>query len=585
MGPVLVGIVIAFFVLLFMWENHRGVLFAILFLIVAVPAGIIFIIRFLENEKKEMARQEREKREREAKEEQERKEREEQAQKDEQVRIAEQLTKANNDLIYQYGLQMGEAFRSLIPTSQGQFSVPLHSLPIANAITAKMADLWWDKELVSRNLAGDIRDRLRWGAESAGSKENPVWPKDYKGKDPHKVYLPKEWWPMFDQWVPFSFEDKDRFTHHWCLGHNGTGKTTYLRHFIIHDLERVIEGECSLIVMDSKKFIRELRGLVYFAEGGRLHDKLTLIDADEPFPLNPFCLPPAQARSVISYMLANMSGMSELQTGALAFLIDAALACHNPSLRTIRDFFALKKDEAPEFFYAFDPDTQFWFKNTFSKLHPSTREGIQQRITNFLKQNPLLDRMISADSFGLDMEEVNKDGRVLLVDTNLADFGEEGTNVFGRLIIALINQLSNRRAKEDEKKLKPVFVYIDEAQDYIRQDTMFANILEKARAQKIAMTVAHHHKGQLDPRIEASLENAGIKSECLDLGSVSVKTRRSSMMLPVQKFEFDHEDWQMHPTRYQTLRAFLRAKYPYHPAAAPRLSPVSDDDQPLTQKF
>jgi len=464
--------------------------------------------------------------------------------------------------------------------------MPAFQLPNLSTIVAKMTEPVWEKAVIDANVGADLRDRLRYGAESVGSKENPVWPKDYKGKDAHKVYLPKDWWYLFDEQVPFSFEDRDRFTHHWCLGHNGTGKTTFLRYFINDDLDRVRDKECSLIVMDSKKLIREMRMLHCFQPGSPLHERVTLIDADEPFPLNPFCLPLEQARSVISYMLANLSAASELQTGALAFLIDAAMASPNPSLRTIRKFFALdiKKGELaslPDNFEKMDEDTQFWFQHTFAKLHPSTREGIQQRLTNFLKQNPLLDKMISADSFGLDMGLLGQGGRVLLIDTNLARFGEEGANVFGRLVIALVNQLSSQRMEHDEKKLKPVFVYIDEAQDYIREDAMFANILEKARASKIAMTVAHHHKGQIDARIEASLENAGIKSECHDIGSVSVKTRRETILLPISKLEFNHPDWIMSDEQYRQLRNALRFKYPYRTPSKPN----DDPEPPLTQKF
>jgi hypothetical protein len=560
------------------------------FVFVVLPGiaigGLIWLGVHLNNQHKLAEERERVEQEKRYKiEEAERVQRAEIAAQQEQQRIADQSQRNDLLLLQQYSDRSAKIFNGLLPTGTGQFMVPLSHLPIANTIVKEMVDPWWDDEVVQRNIGSDLRDRLRYGAETQGTKEHPIWPKDYKGKDPHKVYLTKENWPAFDQLVPFSFSDRDRFTHHWCLGHNGTGKTTYLRHFIAHDLERVANGECSLIVMDSKKLIRELRQVLYFAPHMPLHDKLTLIDAEEPFPLNPFCLPKAQARSVISYMLANLSAASELQTGALAFLIDAAMAATKPTLRTIRNFFTLKISkgelaELPENFGRMDEDTQFWFTNTFAKLHASTREGIQQRLTNFLKQNELLDKMISADSFGLNMTLLGRGGRVLLVDTNLAKFGEEGANVFGRLIIALINQLSSQRSLEDEKKLKPLFVYIDEAQDYIKQDAMFANILEKARAMNIGMTVAHHHRGQIDPRIEASLENAGIKSQCTDLGSVTAKTRRDTIDLTVNKFDFDG-DWRMQDDLYYALRQRLRFKYP-HKAAAPSPPPDTDD---LMQKF
>ena len=487
--------------------------------------------------------------------------------------------------------QMFAAYWTQLPRGNLPFGIPLSQTPIANKIVANMCDPFWDDELARRNLLSEMRTKQREGAEAVQERDKtdaPVWPRQYKGKDAHKLYLPREFWPLFDVEVSFSFSDTDRFTHHWCLGHNGTGKTTYLRHFIEEDLVRALGGECSLVVMDSKKLIREMRTMGAFAPHQPLGERVILIDADEPFPLNPFCLPPEQARSVILYMLGNLSNASELQSGALSYLIDAALVCEKPTLRTVRDFFALdiRKGEMPPQFDDFDPDTQFWFKNTFAKLHPSTREGMQQRLTNFLKENRVLDRMLSADSFGLDMSLLGRGGRVLLVDTNRARFGKEGTNVFGRLIIALIDQLSSQRSEMEEGKLKPVFVYIDEAQDYIQSDALFTDILEKARASKIAVTVAHHHTGQIDPRIEHSLSNAGIKSKCEDIGRVSAKTRRASFDLPVSRLDFSDPVWTMSQQDYKSFRELLRSRYPYRtvePAA--KAAGVDDDVQELTQKF
>lgn len=371
--------------------------------------------------------------------------------------------------------------------------------------------------------------------------------------------------PLFQVLVPYQpFTDEMRFTHHWCLGHNGTGKTTYLRHFIKDDLERVGKGEVSLVVMDSKKLMREMRGLKDFAAGEKLDGRLTLIDADEKFPLNPFHLPKRQAVAVLSYMLAGLSDASKLQTGVLRWYAEAAFHSSDKSLRTILKLMRLgDKDPLPEA-SRMPREVAEWFATTRKGVHTMTSGGIEQRLADFLRDyKDTLVPMLEADSWGLDFDDIHKGGHVLLVDTNRNRFGKDGANLLGRLVIALIDSLSSRRTEMDEAALKPVFVYIDEAQDYIQQDEIFADILEKARAQKIGVTVAHHHKGQIDKRVEQSLENSGIKSECLDKGSVAITTRRDHFTLHGDKLDFDRDDLQMGKDGYQKLRQQLRERFPY----------------------
>lgn len=412
---------------------------------------------------------------------------------------------------------------------------------------------------LGRSLVDRFNANVGTYTDSVKGAMEPLYPQRFQGRpeDMASTYLKgTPFLPLFNVLVPFNpFTDEQRFTHHWCLGHNGTGKTTYLRHLIKHDLERATRGECSVVVIDSKKLIREMRTLAVLRDVD-----LTLIDADVPFPLNPFKLPRPQAVSLIRYMLANLTDASPLQTGALTFLAEAAHQSSHPSLKTMRDFFELKvvkgEMELPEDFLDFDADTQKWFKNTFKGLHSATREGLHQRLANFIKEYPLLAGMFEADSFGLDYKDLHTGGAVWLIDTNRAKFGKDGANIFGRLIIALIDQLSNYRTDHDEKSLKPVFVYMDEAQDYIERDAIFADILEKARAQQVGMTVAHHFKGQVDTRAEQSLENAGIKSECLDIGTVQVRTRREQFALPVKKLEFEQEP-QLTRDEYKLMRAKL----------------------------
>jgi hypothetical protein len=441
-------------------------------------------------------------------------------------------------------------------------------------------------------------DRLRWVVEifnrnvglhtdSQKGATASIYPQRYQGPpelmaETYFAGLPLL--PLLQILVPYQpFTDEMRFAHHWCLGKTGRGKTTFLTHLIKDDLDRVSKGECSLVVVDSKNLIRKMRTLKMFAPGEPLDGRATIIDSDTPFPLNPFYLPEAQARAVLVYMLANMSEASGLQTGALAFLIDAAKKHHKPSLRVIRDFFKLdaRKGELPAEWSRYDKDTQDWFKHTFKNLHAATREGLHQRLANFIKEYPNLNRMFEADSFGIDIDELHKGGRVLLVDTDLGANGEDGTNLLGRLIIALMEQLSTRRNRLDEQSLKPVWFYMDEAADYIKGDHKFMQILTKARSSRVGTTVAYQYLGQIEsPPVEKALENAEIHSVCTQRGTVELTIAEKPSVLSVRPLDFERLP-QMKQEEYKAFRETMALAHPYKHVPPP----TGDDDQPLTQKF
>jgi len=462
------------------------------------------------------------------------------------------------------------------------FDLPLAELLDLGQITADLINPFRNQVLYERNICRSIWDNFHANAVKMGGGNAPVYPQELNSKLPktelaHLYLRNTPFNQLLQTLVPFGFDDQTRFTHHWCMGDNGTGKTTYLRYFIKADLARVAKGECSLVVIDSKKLIREMRTLRIFAE--ELRDRVIIVDPKHPVALNPFYLPDNQCAEIFSYMLADIEGQaSKLQRGAISYMVKAARTRPNPNLYVLRDFFALKKSrtdrmEAPEGIEGFDDNTRHWFLNVFPNLHQATREGVHQRLMNLIDTDFMCESL-NADRCALDLfDELHEGGKVLLVDTDRGSLGKENTHVLGRVFIALIDQLSSRRTHYPPKSLKPIFVVIDEAHDYIQSDERFADIMEKARDQRIAMTVAHHHEGQIDARIQASLNNAGIKTQCDDIGSVRVKTRRRSYDIPIKQLDFDHEP-PMTRQQYAEMRQRIDAKYGIRASAEPE--PVAE---------
>ena len=57
---------------------------------------------------------------------------------------------------------------------------------------------------------------------------------------------------LFKTRMPFELPQQTRFEHHWIIGGTGHGKTNATGHLLIDDLQRVADGEASVVVIDSQ---------------------------------------------------------------------------------------------------------------------------------------------------------------------------------------------------------------------------------------------------------------------------------------------------------------------------------------------
>jgi hypothetical protein len=61
---------------------------------------------------------------------------------------------------------------------------------------------------------------------------------------------------------------------------------------------------------------------------------------------------------------------------------------------------------------------------------------------------------------------------------------------FGRFFIAKLLQATEERMLIDRDKRRPVFLYVDEAADYIAREENIVELINKARKQRVALTFA-----------------------------------------------------------------------------------------------
>ena len=484
--------------------------------------------------------------------------------------------------------------RALPPVREQQFRAPADQfMPVAQVVTDLTMPFYAD-ELKSRDLLQSVRSQYHRGAVYAMMQQikrpkegELVWPRQYKGADVPGVYLPPNLAALFKVAVPFGLSDETRFMHHHVLGDTGTGKTTFLSHLIRYDLDKVARGECSVVIIDStRRMVRSLAKSKWFAPGGPLHGRLILVGPEDPIALNLFADKSNIDASVdiISYAIAgNLQGGEDsiFQAGAARYITRAIIE-HGGNILDFDKILQPKGHFDYQDAIARCPqNVRDYFTRTFSGLRDQSRQSLLEKIA-FVREKTVLERMFTAPDCRLDLfDKLQEGGNVVLVDADKEDLTSEGSSLLGRFFIAMLNRVVQLRAPFDEFSLKPIWVYLDEAQNYIKSDSRFAEMLTDARQRRIGLTVAHHDWTQiLSPDVKLGLQGAAIHTNTISRGMAAVSFRKGpSYEIPYIDFQF-RDLPPMSPGDWARVRADNQAKYG---AVVPKVPDIRIDQDATTQ--
>jgi hypothetical protein len=334
--------------------------------------------------------------------------------------------------------------------------------------------------------------------------------------------------------VPFILPEEARFEHHWIVAGTGQGKTQTLQSLICGDLDAVANGKASIVVIDSQgDLIKNIAGLKLFAEGQPLHGKLCLIDPTDieyPVQLNLFALGKERLdtyskldrerllNSIIElydFILDALLGaeMTSKQSTIFRFVSRALLQIPNATVLTLLELMKPGGDQNyKEHISQLHGAARSFFETEFNTSEfTKTKREVMRRLYGIL-ENQTFERMFSHPKSKLDIFKEMNSGKVILINAAKDLLKKNGTEVFGRFFIALIAQAAAERATLPAHKRLATFVYIDECQDYIANDSNFTTILEQARKQKVGIIVAHQFLTQLKQGVLDNLHaNTSIK--------------------------------------------------------------------------
>jgi len=222
---------------------------------------------------------------------------------------------------------------------------------------------------------------------------------------------------FFNLTVPITIPQETRFEHHFIVAGSGHGKTQTLQSLILHDLQNVMQGNASVVVMDSQgDLINNIRNLEVFAEGSPLADRLVVIDPTDieyPVSLNLFDVNMERINSysqlerermvngileLYDFVLGSLLGAEMTQKQSVLFRYITRLLLYIPNA-TIHTFRELLEDggslKFQEYIDQLQGSARAFFQSEFdSKEFQQTKRQVVRRLWGIL-ENQTFERMFS----------------------------------------------------------------------------------------------------------------------------------------------------------------------------------------------
>jgi hypothetical protein len=304
---------------------------------------------------------------------------------------------------------------------------------------------------------------------------------------------------------PLNIPNERWFEGTWVVAAQGRGKTNLLRHLALS-----LPEDACFIFMDAKGEL--IDSISHFRE---YRDRLVLLEPNSEYPLaiNPLDIG-GHSVELLEYIFSALleTKMTPNQSTLFRLVLLLCGQIPNATLETFRDIMqhGWKKYEK-EMRSLKKRDQDFFEFEWDSKLYKERRPEVLSRLRT-LMASPSLDEILSAPTTKLDMGRLMDAGKIICINNNYEMLGEQGSEFFSRLFIALVWAAARRRIKLPEHQKRPVYFFIDEAHYAIARDPHVATILDQCRAQKIAMIFAHQRVDQIkDDDVKSALTNCAIK--------------------------------------------------------------------------
>lgn len=328
-----------------------------------------------------------------------------------------------------------------------------------------------------------------------------------KSTDPLHLLKNTPFEPLTRLQVPFEFPRAKWTEHAAIFAPSGHGKTRLLENLIVNFLKS--DNPPALFIMDSMgAMLKKIERLQIIPP-----EKLIVLDPTDQKPpaLNFFKLKggsKAQQTALFFYLFKAIDqGLTQRQATMVAYLVEWMQVIPGATLDTLRQVCESKVPDPKHANYLdqLDPIAQDFFRfQFFSKdaLVNQTKQQIAQRLYT-IGRNHTFNLMFNAADNRFDAFEAMQSGKVVLVNTDRYNLGDEASAIFGRYIIAQCLAAALARAPLAERQRHLALLVIDEAKQYL--DEQAELILSDARQFGLGLILATQVPQQLTEGIQREL--------------------------------------------------------------------------------
>jgi hypothetical protein len=339
-----------------------------------------------------------------------------------------------------------------------------------------------------------------------------------------------------------TLSPKDGLMHTHVLGPTGVGKSTLLLNLITQDIAAgrgvmVIDPKGDLITETLQRIPQE-----------RYEDVVLLDPSDEACPvgLNPLAAHGRPTALVADDILSIFKGLygsyfgprtqDVMHAGLLTLCsVPGMSLCALPSLYTNPAFRSrlVAKLNDPLGLGSF----WSWYEGISEKERIQVLAPLMNKLRAFLLR-PAMRRTIGQARPRFDLSEAMTSRKIVLVNLAKGLLGKDTAQLFGSLVIAQLWQAIQGRVAVPVEYRAPMFVYVDEFQDYLRLPTDVGDILAQSRGYGVGMVLAHQHLGQLPKELKSGILSNARSRICFQLGHEdALVMSKSSNLLSAQDFE------------------------------------------------
>lgn len=299
----------------------------------------------------------------------------------------------------------------------------------------------------------------------------------------------------------------DRRRHLYIVGQTATGKSTLFRNLIGQDIE--VGAGCALIDPHGDLALEVLASVPTH----RTDDVVVIdpSDIENPVGFNPMYRVAADERALVAANLTSTfkhiwrdswgPRLEYILFNTIAALLEAPDQLR-PTFLSIPRVLVQRDYREAVVRNVSDPRVRSFFVDEFAKWNDRQLEerlgSVQNKIGQFLS-NPSVRNIFGQWKPSIQLDEVLRENRILVVRLAKGLVGEEPANLLGSFIATGLEQAAMRRADLPEHERPDFHLHIDEFHNFTTD--AFAGMLSEARKYGLTITCGNQYLAQLTPEV------------------------------------------------------------------------------------